>query len=349
MNPAFPIDTTLIFVAVFAASLIADLFQHRSGAEITVRNAAGWSAFWVGLSLAFYGWIYFRHGAEPASLFITGYVLEKTLSVDNLMVFIAIFKFYHISGGLQHRILYWGILGAIVFRALFVTAGASLLQVAGPWAEVVFGAFLLWASIKMLQGSDDGGEEQDKGAAQQEAWPVRALLWMFSGLAPYFPHLVGDRFFASREEVEPVAKAHGVELAAGVRRYMTPAFVCLLVIEGSDVMFSFDSVPAVIAITKEPLLVYSAMIFAVLGLRSLYFILAALTKYMAHLEKAIIAVLFFIAFKMFYGAAPHVLEAAGLHWTQPFEITATGSLIIVLGTLGLGVLASLIWPAKEEE
>jgi tellurite resistance protein TerC len=343
MHPEFPIDTTMIFVAIFVASLVTDLVQHRAHAEVTVRNAAGWSVFWIALSLAFYGWVYVRHGAEPASLFITGYVLEKTLSVDNLMVFIAIFQFFKIQSGLQHRILYYGILGAILFRALFVGVGAGLLQVAGPWAELLFGIFLAWAAWKMLRGGDDEATE-DKGAAQQDTWPVRLLMWTFRGVAPYFPHLVGDRFFATREEVDPVARKHGITLPEGVRHFMTPAFVCLLVIEGSDVMFSFDSVPAVIAVTKEPLLVYTAMIFAVLGLRSLYFILAALTKYLAHLEKAVIAVLFFIAFKMFYAAIPHIA-----HQQVPFEITPNLSLTIVLGTLGAGVLASVIWPESEAD
>jgi tellurite resistance protein TerC len=353
----FPLDTTLLFVGVFVASLITDLVQHRSNKEVTVRNAAAWSIFWIALSLAFYGWVYVRHGAENANLFLSGYVLEKTLSVDNLMVFIAVFKFFQIRSGLQHRILYYGILGAIVFRAVFVGVGA-----AAPAAletllrerfgkeipvqlivELLFGTFIVVAAWKMLRGGEDETEEE-AGAAQQHTWPVRLLRWMFKGVAPYFPHLVGDNFFVTRDEAEPVARQHGVTLAAGAQRFMTPAFVCLLVIEGSDVMFSFDSVPAVIAVTREPLLVYTAMIFAVLGLRSLYFILAALTKYLAHLEKAVIAVLFFIAFKMFYAAIPHIV-----HWQVPFEITPNLSLVIVLGTLGAGVLASFVWPEAEAE
>lgn len=338
----FPLDTTLIFAAIFAASLITDLVQHRSHREVTVRNAAGWSIFWIALSLGFYGWVYMRHGAQPASLFLTGYVLEKTLSVDNLMVFIAVFQYFGIRSGLQHRILYYGILGAIAFRALFVSVGASFLLVAGPWAELVFGAFLVYAAWGML-GSDDADEDDD--ASEQQNKPlIRFLMWAFKGVTPLFPHLVGDRFFVSRAEVEPVAREQGVQLQTGVRWFMTPAFACLLVIEGSDVLFSFDSVPAVIAVTKEPLLVYTAMIFAVLGLRSLYFILAALTKYLVHLEKAVIAVLFFIAFKMFYAAIQHLL-----HWQAPFEITPSVSLSVVLGMLGAGVVASFMWPAAEAE
>jgi tellurite resistance protein TerC len=356
MQPiGFPLDTTLLFVGVFIASLITDLVQHRSQKEVTVKNAAVWSVFWIALSLAFYGWVYVRHGAENASLFLAGYVLEKTLSVDNLMVFIAVFKFFQIRSGLQHRILYYGILGAIVFRAIFVGVGAAapaaletyVLERFGEeipvqrGVELLFGAFIFGAAWKMIRGGDDEGEA-DAGAAQQSTWPVRLLRWMFKGVAPYFPHLVGDRFFATRAEAEPVARQHGITLAEGAKRFMTPAFVCLLVIEGSDVMFSFDSVPAVIAVTREPLLVYTAMIFAVLGLRSLYFILAALTKYLAHLEKAVIAVLFFIAFKMFYAAIPHLF-----HWKVPFEITPNLSLVIVLGTLGAGVLASFVWPETD--
>lgn len=336
----FPIDTIAIFASVFVFSLIVDLVQHRGRKEVTAKDAGIWSIFWIALSLAFYGWVVYRHGSAWGSMFLTGYVLEKTLSVDNLMVFIAVFKFFRIESGLQHRILYWGILGAIVFRFVFVAIGTGFLKIAGPWALLVFGFFVLWAGIQMLRG---GGEEEEEEPNYEEM----GLVKFFKRFYPVFPKLVGDRFFIDRKTAEDVAAKEGISLPANALRFMTPAFVCLLVIEGSDVLFAFDSVPAVIAVTQEPLLVYTAMIFAILGLRSLYFILLVLTKYLAHLEKAIIYVLFFIAAKMFMEAYHKFHEIGWAPAPLPFHITPNISMIIVLSMLSLGVIASFIWPAKD--
>ena len=230
-----------------------DLVQHRSHQEVTVKDAAGWSIFWILLSLAFYGWIHVEHGEHDASMFLTGYVLEKTLSVDNLMVFIAVFEFFKIRSGLQHRILYWGILGAVVFRALFVAVGSTVLLAVGPIAEIIFGVIVLWAAVKMLKGGDDneGGEETDYADA--------GIVRFFKRFYPVYPRLSGSRFFVRRADAEQEAAADPQlaselkpDLARGVTRWMTPAFVALLVIEASDILFALDSVPAVIAVTKEP-------------------------------------------------------------------------------------------------
>lgn len=343
----FPPETVALFGVIFLASLVMDLVQHKDHREVSWKNAAAWSAFWVGISLLFAGYLRWHHGAdhpEWASLFLTGYVLEKTLSVDNLMVFIAVFRYFRIQSGLQHRILYYGILGAILFRALFVGLGTGLLAVMGPWAEVLFGAFVAWAAVQMLRGGDDDGD----GEPDYEHMP---LVRFFKRAFPVFPKLAGVSFFIDRHEAERIASADpNLKLPAGVTRWMTPAFVCLLVIEGSDVMFSVDSVPAVIAVTKEPLIVYTAMIFAVLGLRSLYFIVEALTRYLAHLEKAVIIVLFFIAAKMFVGAAEHLVHLRVPWWSDLGTTTqATYSMFIVLGILKLGVLASVVWPEKNDD
>ena len=340
MEPlGFPLDTVALFSGAFVFSLLVDLYQHRRHRRVTAVNAAAWSVFWIALSLSFYGWIRYRHGEHYACMFLTGYVLEKTLSVDNLMVFIAVFEFFKIHSGLQHRILYFGILGAIVFRAIFVGIGSGILMAVGPWAELVFGVVVAWAAIKMLQGRE---REKDEEPNYEEMGLVR----FFRRFYPVFPSLVGSSFFIDRSEAEKAAAKHSppTALEAGVKRWMTPAFVCLLVVEGSDVLFAFDSVPAVIAVTKEPLLVYTSMVFAVLGLRSLYFLLLILTRYLVHLEKAVILVLFFIAAKMFLVGAEHIL-----HVRAPFEITPTASLFVVLGVLSLGVLASLVWPGEPIE
>jgi tellurite resistance protein TerC len=336
----FPVETVLLFGGVFVFSLLVDLFQHRSHKPITAANAGAWSVFWVLLSLGFYGWIYYHHGAHFASMFLTGYVLEKTLSVDNLMVFIAVFEYFQIRSGLQHRILYYGILGAIFFRAVFVGLGSGILLAVGPWAEIVFGLVVAWAAVKMLQGGGDDDKEE------KPEYEKMGLVRFVTRIYPVFPKLMDAKFFVSRAEAEEEAKKDpSIQLAPGVQRWITPAFVCLLVVEGSDVLFAFDSVPAVIAVTKEPLLVYTAMIFAVLGLRSLYFLLLILTKYLVHLEKAVIVVLFFIAIKMWLGAAGHLVPSG--EWLAHL-VSPNLSLVIVLSILGLGVLASLVWPEKEE-
>lgn len=343
----FPPETVALFGVIFAVSLIMDLFQHRGHKEVSWQNAAVWSVFWVMTSLGFYsylGWHHAEDHPEWPSLFLTGYVLEKTLSVDNLMVFIAIFRYFGIKSGLQHRILYYGILGAIVFRALFVGVGTGLLLALGPWAEMLFGLFVGWAAIQMLRGGDDDGD----GVKDYESM---RLVGVFKRFFPVFPKLVGDRFFVNRAEAEEIAKKDpSITLAAGVTRWMTPAFVCLLVVEGSDVLFSADSVPAVIAVSKEPLIVYTSMVFAVLGLRSLYFVVEALTRFLAHLEKAVIFVLFFISLKMFVGAAEHLLHLKIPGWSELSQGTqANYSMFVVLSILAVGVLASLIWPGEEEQ
>jgi tellurite resistance protein TerC len=336
----FPLDTIAIFVGAFLFSIVVDLIQHRGRREVSVRDATIWSIFWLVLALSFAGWLNYRHGGAWANMFVTGYVLEMTLSIDNLMVFIAVFKFFRIDGGLQHRILYFGILGAIIFRLLFVVVGTGFLELAGPWALLIFGFFVGWAGWQMLRGGDDDEDAEPN-------YTEMGLVRFFERVYPVFPHLFGDRFFITRAEAEAEAKRVGASITRVAERYMTPAFVCLLVIEGSDVLFAFDSVPAVIAVTKEPLLVYAAMIFAILGLRSLYFILLVLTKFLVHLEKAVTYVLFFIAAKMFLEAAQHFHDLGWLSWAPP-HVSANASMMIVLGILAIGVVASLIWPAKEE-
>ena len=354
----FPLETILIFFAVVGFSVYLDLVAHKNAKEITASNAAGWTIFWVALALCFYAYLWLRFTKEWADLYLAGYVLEKSLSVDNLMVFIAIFASFGIKSHLQHRILYWGILGALVFRAVFVLIGTSLLLL-GPWVGFIFAALVALSGWMMLKGGGDDEEIED----YSNHWSVRLTGW----LMPVYTRLHLDRFFVKHKEL----LLHGLDnVGKAVTRsgavYVTPAFLCLMVIETSDIAFSFDSVPAVISVTQEPLLVYAAMIFAILGLRSLYFVIAAMNRYFAHLEKAIIGLLFFIAFKMALQSWNHMA-----HWSLPdrfwspgaqfwnlhiqpvfvdtgFDISPGQSLTVVLGMLLLGVVASFIFPEKEE-
>lgn len=327
----FPVEVILVFFGVIIFSVYLDLFAHRNSKEISVKDASLWSLFWIGLALAFYAYLWVRFNKESADLYLAGYVLEKSLSIDNLMVFVAIFASFGITGKLQHRILYWGIIGALIFRAIFVVIGASLFT-ASPYIGFLFAAFVIWSGYKMLSSSSESEEEIED---YSNHWSVRLV----GKVMPVYSKLFGDRFFVKQTELS------AENLASITRkgfRYATPAFLCLMAIETSDVAFAFDSVPAVIAVTQEPLLVYAAMIFAILGLRSLYFILAALTKYLVHLEKAVIALLFFIGIKMGIQSWNHAFGDTGIH------LSANTSLLIVLGTLAVGVLASFIFPEKTE-
>jgi len=330
----FPIETIAIFFGVIGVSVFMDLMAHRKAEEISILDASLWSSFWIGLAVAFYGYLWVRFDKEWADLYLAGVALEKSLSVDNLMVFMAIFASFGIKGALQHRILYWGIIGALVFRALFVAAGTSLFYLA-PWVGFLFAAIVAWSGWKMMTTGGDDVEIED----YSNHWSVK----MTRRLMPIFPRLHAERFFVTRTVAHDLAAADpSINLPKSAALFATPAFLCLMAIETSDIMFAFDSVPAVIAVTQEPLLVYAAMIFAVLGLRSLYFVLAALTRYLVHLDKAVIALLFFIAAKLALQSGEHVFGWDFLH------ISPNVSLLVVLGTLAAGVIASLIWPEKTD-
>ncbi len=331
----FPIETIAIFFLVIGLSVFMDLFAHRNTKEISILDASLWSGFWISLAVAFYGYLWFRFDKQWADLYLAGVALEKSLSVDNLIVFMAIFASFGIKGHLQHRILYWGIIGALVFRAIFVAVGTGLFSLA-PWVGFIFAAIVAWSGYKMLTAKSDDEEIAD----YSHHWSVK----LTEKLMPVFPRLHAENFFVTRAIVNELGKSDpSLQTIKNAAIFATPAFLCLMAIETSDIMFAFDSVPAVIAVTQEPLLVYAAMIFAVLGLRSLYFVLAAMTKYLVHLEKAVIALLFFIAFKLTLQSGEHVFGWDFLH------ISANMSLLVVLGTLAAGVVASFIWPGKDEE
>ncbi len=328
----FPVETIVIFSVSVVVSLYLDLFAHRKHTAITVKNATAWSVFWITLALLFYVYLGLRFKWEWADLYLAGYVLEKSLSVDNLMVFMAIFTSFGIRSELQHRILYWGILGALALRALFVVIGTSLFA-ASPYVGFLFAAFVIWSAFKMLQTI---GKKNVDIEDYSDHWSVRLTKRFFA----IYPKLLECQFFVAHAKIPP---EHHNLVTQKAAFYATPAFLCLIAIEASDLAFAFDSVPAVIAVTQEPLLVYAAMIFAILGLRSLYFVLIALTRYLAHLDKAVIALLFFIGFKMALQAYNHAIADSGLH------IPNNVSLMIVLGTLLAGVVISLIFPGKKEK
>ncbi len=334
----FPIDLVIIFIVTVCVSLFLDLWAHRNSEEITLKGSILWSIFWIALSMTFYGYLIYRFPTHPeyASEFLAGYILEKTLSVDNLMVFIAIFSYFNIKDALQHRILYYGIVGALLFRLIFVALGSALL-VAGPYADLLFALIIGYSAVKMLFM----GEEEET-----EDFSDHKVVKFAKKVFHVFPRHHGKHFFISREEaLQRVEEDPTIDIPndSKITRFATPALVCLMVIEASDVMFAFDSVPAVIAVTREPMLVYAAMIFAILGLRSLYFVLAALAKHLIYLEKAVILLLFFIATKLGLHASKKLLG-----WPD-FEISANMSLIVIFSILALGILASFIFKPSPED
>ena len=332
----FPPVTLAVFVGMALGALLLDMLTHRGDKPVSLIKASLWSVFWIALSLAFAGFLYVQHGAEVASLFVTGYALEKVLSVDNLFVFMAIFTWFRIPDHLRHRVLYWGIIGAIVFRGVFVAIGTGLLAL-GPWVEVLFALIVAWTAVMMLRSE----KEADTAVDYSQNLAYRFAHKLF----PVWPKLHGNRFFVKRSELEKEMAseaAQGLSLPAKGAIFATPLFLCLVVVEVSDVLFAFDSVPAIIAVSREPLIVYSAMLFAILGLRTLYFVLEALKRYLVHLEKAVIALLFFIAFKLGLNATHHLFD-------HGYDISPNASLLVVLGVLVVGVGASLIFPARSEE
>lgn len=346
----FPLETVAVFVVLSVGAIAIDLFAHRSDKPMSLKSAALWSVFWVAVSLAFGGYLWFHHGSEMASLFFTGYALEKVLSVDNLFVIMAVFSWFRIPEAYRHRVLYWGIIGAIVFRMVFVAIGTGLMAL-GPYVELVFAVVVGWTGVMMLRRDEEEEANEDYSEHLAYRWVHRFF--------PVWPRLYGHNFFLHGHELteacrqnpdvrlEPAgedlkhpAQHHPQPLKKGAL-VATPLFLCLAIIEISDVMFAFDSVPAVIAVSKEPLIVYSAMMFAILGLRTMYFVLEALRGYLVHLEKAVVALLFFIAAKLALSASAHLFQ-------HGYEISPNASLVVVLVVLALGVAASFVFPEKSK-
>lgn len=332
----FPPTTIAVFVCLVLAALTIDLISHRKNKPISLLNASLWSIFWVLISMVFAGYLYLSHGASTASLFITGYTLEKVLSIDNLFVFMAIFTWFKIPDALRHRVLYWGIIGAVVFRMVFVFIGTGLLAF-GPWVELAFAAIVIWTAVMMIRS----GNEEDK----EEDYSDHIAYKIAKKLFPTWPFLYGEKFFVHRKLLE--ADTNEIDgkkslLAKKGTFFATPLFLCVCVVEVSDVLFAFDSVPAIIAVSREPLIIYSAMLFAILGLRTLYFVLEALKDYLIHLEKAVIALLFFIGVKLALNASVDLFQFG-------YSIDPNTSLFIVLGVLSIGIIASILFPERKSE
>ncbi len=303
-------NQVLLWIAfnIFVLAMLAlDLgVFHRKAHVIKIKEALAWSAMWITLALLFNLGVYFWRGPETALEFLTGYVIEKSLSVDNIFVFLLIFSYFRVSLLYQHKVLFWGILGALIMRAIFIATGVTLIQ-KFHWVIYIFGAFLILTGIKMALQKD------------KKIHPERnPVLRLFRRFMPVTDRYENGRFFVKR---------------AG--RYLaTPLFIVLLVVETTDVIFAVDSIPAILAITLDPFIVYTSNVFAILGLRALYFALAGLMQLFHHLHYGLSVILVFVGVKMLI--------------SNIYEIPVSIALGLVVSILLISVIASVVRPRKVE-
>ena len=297
------------FLAFVAVMLALDLgVFNRHAHTVTMKEALAWCAVWFGLAMAFNLLVSFKMGDQAALEFFTGYIVELCLSVDNVFVFIVIFQYFRVEPRHQHRVLFWGILGAVVMRAIFIFAGISLIN-RFHWIIYVFGAFLVYTGIKLAIPKKDDGFEPEKNPAVKLA---RRFL-------PVTGHFEGGHFFTR---------------PAGGRLHATPLFLVLLIVETTDVMFALDSIPAVIAITRNEFIVFTSNIFAILGLRSLYFAVSGVMQLFRYINVGLAIILVFVGTKMLLS---HYL-------TIPIKI----SLGIIGSVLAASILASVLIPSQRK-
>lgn len=293
------------FLLFVVAMLVLDLgVLNRRAHEIKMREAVIWSVFWTLIAIVFNVWVWYTRGTKDGVDFLTGYILERSLSLDNLFVFLVIFAYFKVEGKYQHRVLFWGIIGALVFRAIFIASGITLIRLFS-WTLYVMGAFLVFTGIKIAFHKSEG-IELDKN-------PVVRFCSKYLRMTDTF---VDGKFFVRKSG----------------KIMVTPLFMVLLLVESSDVVFAFDSVPAILAITQDPYIVFTSNVMAILGMRALYFALHALYKLFHRLQVGLSIVLVFIGLKMLLADYVH------------FPVWITLSVVVVLITGSM--LASIIWPPK---
>jgi len=294
-------------MVLFLLALDLGVF-HREDHTISVKEALTWSGIWISLSLLFNLGIYFVFGPAKAADYLTGFLLEKSLSVDNLFVMVLIFTYFKVAPKYQHRVLFWGILGALVMRGGMILVGAALIE-RFHWILYIFGIFLVYTGIKMAVSKDDAEIEPEKN-------PVIRLV---KKIMPVTHDFHGHNFFV---------KIDG-------KKFATPLFIALVMVEITDLIFAVDSIPAIFAITTDPFIVYTSNVFAILGLRSLYFALAAIVDKFHYLQMGLAIILSFIGIKMLTAKFYHL----------PSWVTLT----VVIGVLSLSVVASIVWPPKDSD
>ncbi len=296
------------FNAFILLMLALDLgvFQRKTHA-VTVKEALIWSAVWIVLALAFNVFVYYDFGKQKAIEFLTGYILEKSLSVDNIFVFVLLFSYFKVPSEYQHKVLFWGVIGALILRAILIAVGALMIA-KFHWIIYVFGAFLVFTGFRMAKQNDEDIHPEDN-----------FLIRFFKKIFPVTNDYHGEKFFV---------KVDG-------KKFATPLFIVLLAIEFTDLVFAFDSIPAIFAVTSDPFIVYTSNIFAILGLRSLYFALAGVIHKFHYLKIGLSMILVFIGMKML------IMDL--------YKIPTTYSLGVIAIVLTASVVLSILKPKQEEE
>jgi tellurite resistance protein TerC len=272
---------------------------HRKSHEVSVKEALTWTSVWITLAMLFNVFVYYYFDKATAVEFFTGYIIEKSLSIDNIFVIIMIFSYFKVPTAYQHKVLFWGILGALIMRVVFILVGIELIH-KFHWLIYLFGGFLVYSGIKILS-SEDTKLEPEKNP----------LVKLARRLFPFTPNYEGDNFFVTKDS----------------KRWATPLFLVVILIEATDLIFAVDSIPAILAVSDDSFIVYTSNVFAILGLRSLYFALAGIEKYFKYLKYGLSAILIFVGVKMCI--------------TDFYKIPTDLSLIIIVFVLVISMLASM--------
>ena len=318
-----PLWAWIVFYVLVFVMLIADLkmFGKKGQHEVSVGEALKMTAVWIGVSLVFCAGIYLYYPVDShgkAMEFLAGYLIEKSLSMDNLFVFLMLFSFFGVERKYQHEVLFWGIFGALVLRSVFIFAGAAMVE-RFEWVLGLFGLFLLYTGFKMFSHDD----------SQQADPSQNIIVKLFKRFFPVTDQMHGDKFF----------------ILDNGRRLATPLFITLLVIETTDVAFAVDSIPAVFSVSRDPFIVLTSNIFAILGLRALYFALAAIAKFFTYLKYGLGIILIFVGIKMLLAMNEYVnglARLAGVELDMPhIGVPTPVSLAIIFGILLLSILLSV--------
>ena len=333
-----PLWAWIVFYVLVFIMLIVDLkmFGKKGQHEVSVKEALKMTAVWIGVSLVFCAAIYIWYPIEPhekAMEFLAGYLIEKSLSMDNLFVFLMLFSFFGIERKYQHEVLFWGIFGALVLRSIFIFAGAAMVE-RFEWILGLFGLFLLYTGAKMFSHDDNNQADPSQNI----------IVRWFKKFFPVTDQLHGEKFFV-RLQTSDIKHQTSKYLA-------TPLFVTLLVIETTDVAFAVDSIPAVFSVSRDPFIVLTSNIFAILGLRALYFALAAVAQYFKYLKYGLGIILIFVGIKMLLAMNEYInafAQLLGIQLNMPhIEIPTPWSLAFIFGVLVLSMGSSYLVTKKGE-
>jgi tellurite resistance protein TerC len=298
----------LLFFGIITFMLFLDLgVFHKKSHKVSIKESLTWTGVWITLAMLFNAWIYYSMGHQKGLEFLTGYVIEKSLSIDNIFVISLIFSYFRVPAKYQHRVLFWGVLGALFFRIIFIFAGVALIEKFN-WMIYVFGGFLIYTGLKMLK--------DEEKHVEVEANPLIKFVKKFWKISPEFD---GQNF---RTVINGAS-------------HFTPLFLVLVMIETTDIIFAVDSIPAILAITPDPYIVFTSNVFAILGLRSLYFALNGIMEMFEYINYALSGILVFVGVKMIVAA-----------W---YHIPTLVSVGVIVGLLLISVVASIYFPRKKSK